>query len=190
MRHRAWIAVLLVACGGGRISSGGSSEASEGSSATDAGTSSSGPGADLPGEDTGLSCADGLIDCGGECTNVDQNNDHCGECDRECRVDPPTEAGYCWSGKCSPIWYDCFGQDAGFDDCGTYCASIGQACIHGLGCSPGPLLWGADHEAECLALDHYSALGQSTMACSDQLLWGITAPTGDKIAFARCCCTQ
>ena len=69
--------------------------------------------------------AQGLIDCGGFCTDLSVDSANCGACGNSCAL-----GGYCTGGVCAGLV--CFGD---LIDCGTgYCVDLNSSPFHCGGC--------------------------------------------------------
>jgi hypothetical protein len=105
------------------------------------------PGADAGGDTGQLVCALAELDCGGVCTDVSTDSEHCGRCNNACGGGVVCESGLCGGGgvSCPPGSIDCNGEcldvSADPEDCGACndgrCASR-EFCYQGhCVCRPG-----------------------------------------------------
>lgn len=99
-------------------------------------------------------CPEGQLCCGGECTEVELNNDHCGLCDRVCPSGEVCTNGWCMCGGvggCIPGSEKCCNDecvnilyDAGnCGDCGVACQpDTGPECEDGVCVCPSSPIYG------------------------------------------------
>lgn len=82
--------------------------------------------------DLSLHCG-GIAACGGSCTDLASDHEHCGTCARQCDyLDGGNgEWGTCTNGQCDDSLGPCLMESDGFADCTDYCASIGESCSAG-----------------------------------------------------------
>ncbi len=119
-----------------------------------------------------LTCMEGSA-CSGVCTDIMMDADHCGACNKACE-------GGCDVGKCAPKWGECLIKSSGFDTCGMYCASIGEACVENA-CGPFKGTSRAfDKQTDCEAEEAPTTLKEP---CAMVQTWGISP-------VVQCCCTD
>lgn len=112
---------------------------------------------------------------------------NCGECGRVCAAAAPEfdgrcpSGGCCQAGRCAPAYSQCLDAEAGFDDCASYCRSIGAECA-AEGCFEERTWLGFADAEQCASLETVSA--RSSGACATPIRWS------DNRHSVRCCCTD
>jgi hypothetical protein len=132
--------------------------------------------------DTGMECpnANELM-CDGECIDVQEDRENCGDCGHICPQSVDTYYGGCMDGACKPYWSECWEERDGLDTCNEICAAEGKACAV-EGCKGDTWMQTSD-PASC-----QSGLGSGDLtpgSCDDPLPWA--QQPGDVI---MCCCFQ
>lgn len=85
--------------------------------------------------------AQGLIDCGGFCTDLSADANNCGACGSSCSL-----GGYCQGGVCTGLV--CLGE---LIDCGVgYCVDFNSNPFHCGGCELGCFAWYDCVNGECV----------------------------------------
>ena len=119
-----------------------------------------------------LTCVEGSA-CGGVCTDIMVDADHCGACGKVCE-------GGCGEGQCAPKWGECINASSGFDTCDLYCPSIGETCVEN---ACGPLtgtIRAFTQTTDCEAEKLGSTVKQP---CSMVQTWGMSP-------VVQCCCSD
>jgi hypothetical protein len=121
-------------------------------------------------------CAGNETSCYSFCVDVSLDENHCGQCGRECAVVEVEggEVGICQSGLCAATLSDCVPTSS---TCDTVCASAGESCVENGCLGSTAVLY--DNALEC---DSVSSAVAWAEGCTESL-----PSTSDT---ARCCCTQ
>lgn len=129
--------------------------------------------------DITLNCDDGErvtpAACGGQCKDLDSDDEHCSSCDVECDVFFNSNTiGRCIESACTPTYQGCV-KSSEFINCNETCAALGEACVVG-GCN-GNTAFGYSN-----GCDEFYGYGQGDHSCTEK-------PGGFQSEYA-CCCTQ
>ncbi len=130
-------------------------------------SSASGGGGDVP-ADLPPACEEPFIECDGRCIDPRTDPDHCGGCNRPCRVitpgrDVPNEQGACVDGWCEPSFNSGCIDPQSTRTCTEICDSEKRRCIE-RGCSGQTVYWTANY-SECI-MDFDTCLEPDATACS------------------------
>jgi hypothetical protein len=124
-----------------------------------------------------LNCGDGLrvtpAACGGKCTDLDSDSEHCTKCSIAC--DPYNDnVGICENSACLPTYMGCVHWED-FTNCNDVCGSFGEVCVQG-GCGGH-----TSGEPDTCEPDDY-VYGNYDHPCGEK-------PSGGGF-YTACCCTQ
>ncbi len=130
---------------------------------------------------------DGIAACGGSCTDLMNDYEHCGSCARQCDYFSISddEWGKCDFGACTNSVNGCISEGDGLSNCSEYCSSIGEDCAE-QGClrnGQGDFtdVWFSD-QSDCESFTA-AAIGWNA-TCADEFSYG------NFKKFVRCCCTD
>jgi hypothetical protein len=159
-------------------------------------SASTGSDTDPEGSSTGyppLRCQDDQTQCGDECVDLLESNEHCGACGHACSV--VGLSGWCGEGACLPR-RTCALAQAGHSTCASVCAQHGETCVDTEPTMPGAcggsrygLYYDLTPDFSCES--GYTGFAAVPGSCQELIRWSLVSPDGASLPGAvGCCCTQ